>query len=217
MVWKFFSTFASHAVSLIIEGRKDVLRKVTHGTHERGWLSKGNDLCKGKVIGTPMSTDLTKRVRDIYTKCKSSKDGKSSKGGDTPLMMAIDMGLMDMVWGFIECARQTNTNLETGQKGDGCVQEFFWLYNDKKQTAFDIAVKKGHVEVARLLLNNTHRWCFRCQWIRRREALLHLINHDPKFDGFIFDMLVTSTAVHGNVQRGKSARVHGNGQRGITM
>ncbi|MFS8025014.1 putative ankyrin repeat-containing domain superfamily [Helianthus anomalus] len=196
MVWKKNSAFASHAMSLIIEGRKDVLRKVTHETHERRWLSKRNDLCKGMVIGTPMSIDLTKRVRDIYTKCKSSI------GGDRPLIMAIDMGLMDMVWGFIECARQTNTDLETGQKGDGCVQDFFWLYNDKKQTTFDIAVKKGHVEVVRLLLKNAHRWCLRWQWIRRRKALLHLINHDLKFDGFIFDKLVTSTAVHGNGQRG---------------
>lgn len=188
---KVISSIASNALLVILEGRIDIFTKVAHETQEARWLTKGDKLCRGMM--TPMSRDLTEKIIHIYKKCKSTK-------GDTALMLSLDMGLMDMVWGFIECAKQTNTNLHTGQKGDVCVQEFFWLCNEQKQTAFDIAIEKGHVEVARVLLNCAPCWCLRSQWIRRREALLHLINHDPKFDCFIFDMLenVTFTSLHFN-------------------
>ncbi|KAI3745121.1 hypothetical protein L1987_58223 [Smallanthus sonchifolius] len=196
MVWETFSHYASNCVSLILEGRKDVVRKVTHETHEARWLRIGDESCRGRMV--PMSTDLIDKVRNIYKKCLNCES-------DRPLMLALEMGLMDMVWGLIECAKQTDTNPHTGGKGDRCVQEFFWLYNEQKQTAFDIAIEKGHVELARLLLYNAHGWCLRSQWIRRREALLHLINHDPKFDGFIFGMLEEnpkSTALQINGQGG---------------
>ncbi|KAD4982061.1 hypothetical protein E3N88_18732 [Mikania micrantha] len=208
MKGKSFSSVVSMAVSLILEGKKDVLREVIYKTPEAvegrsSWLSYGDELCRDMAI--PMSTDLIQKVTDVYKKCKLSKDGDGDGDGDTPLMLAVEMGLTNMVLGFIKCANQTKTNLHTGQKGDGCAEEFFWLLNEQKaQTAFDIAIKKDNLEVARLLLNNAPQWCLRSQWIQRREALLDLINHDPKFEDFIFDTLE-------NPPYSRGVKVHGQG------
>ncbi|KAL8260352.1 hypothetical protein R6Q59_028305 [Mikania micrantha] len=148
-------------------------------------LEMGDELCRGRM--TPLSPELIKIVKSLYGKCKSSMGGAK---GDTPLMLALDMGLMDMVWGFIECAKQTNTNLHTDETGDENVQAFFWISNKRNRTAFDIAFKKNLMEVARLLLTNASPDCLTLLLKKRGETLLRLLN-DPKYDAFIFNWLET--------------------------
>lgn len=143
-------------------------------------LRKGDELCRGRII--PMSPGFILKVKDIYEKCQ----WQSNDADDTPLMLASSLGLVHMVWGFIECAKQTNTNLHTREKGG--LQNFLWIRNEKNQTALDLAIANDHVDVAKLLLSNASNECLEEDWNSKGKTLLHLL-HDPIFDGFIFDML----------------------------
>lgn len=68
----------------------------------------------------------------------------------TPLMEAVIKGLADMVWGFLECAKQTRTDLHT--QSFGGPNDFLSLENKWGRTALDLAISMGHVEVINYLL-----------------------------------------------------------------
>ncbi|KAI3745126.1 hypothetical protein L1987_58228 [Smallanthus sonchifolius] len=145
------SLLFSKFLNLLIESQDYVLSNfilnIKDETSEQvaKWLRKGNKLCKGKE--TPMSPELIEKVRDIYERCKSRK-------GDTPLMLALEMRLMDMAWGFIHCAIQTNTDLRTGETGWSHVRSFLKQLNMQKKTALEIAIDRRYAEVARILWEN---------------------------------------------------------------
>ncbi|GJZ73482.1 ankyrin repeat-containing protein [Tanacetum coccineum] len=96
-----------------------------------------------------------------------------------------------MVWGFIKCAKQTNTNLFNGKSGE--FQEFLWLRNKLNETALDVAVKKGHVEVAKLLLENASLECLISK--RNHEGKLPVsMLADHEHDMFILEKATTAAS-----------------------
>ncbi|GJU61196.1 ankyrin repeat-containing protein [Tanacetum coccineum] len=129
-----------------------------------------------------LAKDLwARKVQNIYKKCQSKYDIK-----DTPLIKASRLGLANTVWGFIECANQTNTNLHTRTKWQPL--DFLWLKNQQDDTALDVAIANKNVEVAKLLLSNALIDRLTLEWDSKGKSLLSLLR-DPQYDEFIFGML----------------------------
>nr|XP_043616758.1 protein ACCELERATED CELL DEATH 6-like [Erigeron canadensis] len=149
-------------------------------------LRNGNELCRGRMI--PMSPQLIAQVKSIYRICQLELQNRNST--KTPLMVASILGLADMVWGFIECSKETRTNLHTQRRG--LSQDFLWLRNRDGKTALDMAISDNHVEVAKLLLSNASYGDLESEWNSKGKILFPLL-HDPKYDGFIFRMLEKDT------------------------
>ncbi|KAI3795445.1 hypothetical protein L1987_38100 [Smallanthus sonchifolius] len=162
-------------------------------------LREGDELCKGRE--TPMSSERIWQVTFIYERCKSRKL-------NTPLVLALKMGLMDMVWGFMQCAQQTNTNLHTGETGDQQVQEFFLAPSKEGhgRNGLEVAIDKKDVEVVLLFWNNAPRETVTSLCKYRREVLHQDVLKDPKSDRLNFDMF--------EEEKGRWASIEIDSQRG---
>ncbi|XP_071700657.1 protein ACCELERATED CELL DEATH 6-like [Rutidosis leptorrhynchoides] len=132
----------------------------------------------------PLSYPLTpagvKKVRESYN------EAKFNASYAPPLIYASYLGLEPLVKAFIECAKQTNMNLHTGEMGK--VQEFLWLTHNTGETAFDVAIEKNNVEIAKLLLKNASLECLISERNYLGQLPISLLS-DSKYDGFIFDIL----------------------------
>lgn len=144
-------------------------------------LLKGDELCRGRMI--PMSSQLINKVTKIYKKCQWEEDD----GKGTPLIEASRLGLADMVWGFIQCAKQTNTDLHTRSSGDPL--SFLRIQNKRGKTALGVAVNWKRLEVAKLLLSYASHKELTSPWNSKGKSLLPLLSDHPEHDGFIFEML----------------------------
>nr|GEU83786.1 ankyrin repeat-containing protein [Tanacetum cinerariifolium] len=140
-------------------------------------LRWGNRFCRTMI--NPMPQEVIWKVKFIYFFGVGPND-------DNPLIIASRLGLVDMVWGFIKCAKQTNTNLYNGKSGE--FQEFLWLRNKLNETALDVAIKQGHVEVAKLLLENASWECLISKRNHEGKLLVSMLA-DHEHDMFILSIL----------------------------
>ncbi|PWA65761.1 ankyrin repeat-containing protein [Artemisia annua] len=151
----------------------------------RELIPMGTSLCRERIIR--MNEKVIRRVKLIYDYGMKYCMGPNDSN---PLINASHQGLVDMVWGFIECAKQTNTNLHTDESGK--FQEFLWLCNKLNETALDVAIKEGHVEVAKLLLENASLECLISK--RNHEGKLPVsMLADHEHDMFIWSTLEKAT------------------------
>lgn len=99
---------------------------------------------------------------------------------DAPLIMASRMGHVSVVRGLLKYGKTAF--------GVEYVQKFMWTPNRKNETAFDVAVENGHVEVAKLLLENVSL-DFLVSKRNNDGKLLVSMLCNPEHDKFILDAL----------------------------
>lgn len=162
-------------------------------TNPKRYLKIGDSLCRSRR--EPLNSKLIWCIKTIYDYCHFG-------GVDMPLIYASWVGYSHIVWGFIECAKQTNTNLHTGETGQVEVQNFLWLRNELNQTALQVAVENDHVDVAKVLLENASLECLMSERDQYGKVPISMLC-DPEHDEFIISIL--EAAKRTNVDRPTSA------------
>ncbi|PWA82993.1 ankyrin repeat and SOCS box protein 2 [Artemisia annua] len=109
---------------------------------------------------------------------------------DRPLILASHLGDVPAVRLSLKFAKKMTTNLHNGDSEE--FQKFMWTPNLKNETALDVAVKEGHVKVAKLLLENVSLECLVSKRNNEGKLLVTKLYH-PEHDDIILDTFDKAT------------------------